>query len=393
MAISQKITTFMENASWIRRMFEEGEALKKQYGKKNVFDFSLGNPNLEPPDKFFDVFTSLAGKRFPGKHGYMSNAGYAETREAIAEYLSEEHGKEIFGQHIIMTCGAGGGLNVVLKTLLDPGDEVIIPTPYFVEYNFYVDNYQGVTRLIKTKDDFSLDLEAIEAALSSKTKAVLINSPNNPTGKVYDTDTIAGLATLLDRKAHELGREIYLVADEPYSKIVYDGITVPSILAAYNNSIVITSYSKDLSIPGERLGFIAVNPDARPQDQLVNGMIFCNRILGFVNAPAFIQRVVQHLQGVSVDVAIYQQKRDLLCHALREMGYSFITPEGAFYLFPKAPINDIDFVRELQKERILAVPGSGFGGPGFFRIAYCVEDWVIEGALPGFKRLADKYFR
>ncbi len=383
----------MENASWIRRMFEEGAALKKQYGEKNVFDFSLGNPNLEPPDKFFDVFTSLAGTRFPGKHGYMSNAGYAETREAIAEYLSEEHGKEIFGQHIIMTCGAGGGLNVVLKTLLDPGDEVIIPTPYFVEYNFYVDNYQGVTRLVKTNDDFSLDLQAIEAALSSKTKAVLINSPNNPTGKVYDTDTIAGLATLLDRKANELGREIYLVSDEPYSKIVYDGVTVPSILAAYKNSIVVTSYSKDLSIPGERLGFIAVNPDATPLEHLLNGMIFCNRTLGFVNAPAFIQQVVQRLQGTTVDVAIYQRKRDLLCRALKQMGYSFTMPEGAFYLFPKAPINDIEFVRELQKERILTVPGSGFGGSGFFRIAYCVEDWVIDGALPGFKRLADKYFK
>lgn len=393
MAIAQKITTFMENASWIRRMFEEGAALKKEFGEKNVFDFSLGNPNLEPPDKFFDVFSSLAGKRFPGKHGYMSNAGYAETRDAIAEYLSEEHGKEIFGQQIIMTCGAGGGLNVVLKTLLDPGDEVIIPTPYFVEYNFYVDNYHGVTRLVKTKDDFSLDLQEIEAALSSKTKAVLINSPNNPTGKVYDMLTIARLATLLDRKANELGKEIYLISDEPYSKIVYDGVTVPSILAAYKNSIVVTSYSKDLSIPGERLGFIAVNPDATPLDHLVNGMIFCNRTLGFVNAPAFIQRVVQHLQGTTVDVAVYQRKRDLLCRALKQMGYSFTMPEGAFYLFPKAPINDIEFVRELQKERILTVPGSGFGGPGFFRIAYCVEDWVIEGALPGFKRLADKYFK
>jgi aspartate aminotransferase len=393
MAISQKIQNFMENASWIRRMFEEGAALKKEFGEKNVFDFSLGNPNVEPPDKLFEVFSALASQKIPGKHGYMSNAGYAETREAIAEYLSEEHGKEIFSQHIIMTCGAGGGLNVVLKTLLDPGDEVVISKPYFVEYNFYIDNYNGVTRLVKTKEDFSLDLQEIESALSPKTKAVLINSPNNPTGKIYDKQTIAGLAQLLDSKSRELGREIYLISDEPYSKIVYDGVTVPSILAAYKNSILITSYSKDLSIPGERLGFIAVNPEATPLDQLLNGMIFCNRTLGFVNAPAFIQRVVQHLQGMSVDVEIYQRKRDLLCRALKEMGYSFITPEGAFYLFPKAPINDIEFVRELQKEKILAVPGSGFGGPGFFRIAYCVEDWVIAGALPGFKRLADTYFR
>lgn len=381
----------MEKASWIRKMFEEGAALKKEYGERNVFDFSLGNPNLEPPDKFIDVFMRIAGEKIPGKHGYMSNAGYAETRDAIAEYLSEEHGKEIFGRHIIMTCGAGGALNVVLKTLLDQSDEVVIPLPYFVEYNFYVDNHNGTSRLVKTRDDFSLDLDEIESALSPQTKAVLINSPNNPTGRVYDEKSISGLAQILDKKSREFGKEIYLVSDEPYNKIVYDGVKVPSILSAYKNSILVTSYSKDLSIPGERLGFIAVNPEAAPLDQLLNGLIFCNRTLGFVNAPAFIQRVVQHLQGISVDTKIYQRKRDLLCTALREMGYRFIRPEGAFYLFPRTPLNDIEFVRELQQERILTVPGSGFGCPGFMRIAYCVEDWVIEGALPGFRKLADKY--
>ena len=391
MAIAKKIQQFMEKASWIRKMFEEGAALKKEYGERNVFDFSLGNPNLEPPDKFIDVFMRIAGEKIPGKHGYMSNAGYAETRDAIAEYLSEEHGKEIFGRHIIMTCGAGGALNVVLKTLLDQSDEVVIPLPYFVEYNFYVDNYNGTSRLVKTRDDFSLDLDEIESALSPQTKAVLINSPNNPTGRVYDEKSISGLAQILDKKSQEFGKEIYLVSDEPYNKIVYDGVKVPSILSAYKNSILVTSYSKDLSIPGERLGFIAVNPEAAPLDQLLNGLIFCNRTLGFVNAPAFIQRVVQHLQGISVDIKIYQRKRDLLCTALREMGYSFIRPEGAFYLFPRTPRNDIEFVRELQQERILTVPGSGFGCPGFMRIAYCVEDWVIEGALPGFRKLADKY--
>lgn len=391
MAIAKKIQQFMEKASWIRKMFEEGAALKKEYGERNVFDFSLGNPNLEPPDKFIDVFMRIAGEKIPGKHGYMSNAGYAETRDAIAEYLSEEHGKEIFGRHIIMTCGAGGALNVVLKTLLDQGDEVVIPLPYFVEYNFYVDNHNGTSRLVKTRDDFSLDLDEIESALSPQTKAVLINSPNNPTGRVYDEKSISGLAQILDKKSREFGKEIYLVSDEPYNKIVYDGVRVPSILSAYKNSILVTSYSKDLSIPGERLGFIAVNPEAAPLDQLLNGLIFCNRTLGFVNAPAFIQRVVQHLQGISVDIKIYQRKRDLLCTALREMGYSFIRPEGAFYLFPRTPLNDIEFVRELQQERILTVPGSGFGCPGFMRIAYCVEDWVIEGALPGFRKLADKY--
>ncbi|MCX5904966.1 MAG: pyridoxal phosphate-dependent aminotransferase [Proteobacteria bacterium] len=393
MAISQKIQQFMENASWIRKMFEEGAALRKEFGEKNVFDLSLGNPNLEPPEKFFEVFAALATQRMPGRHGYMSNAGYHETRDAVAEYLSEEHGKEIFGRHIIMTCGAGGALNVVLKTLLDPGDEVVISRPYFVEYNFYIDNYQGVSRPVKTKEDFSLDLYEIEAALSPKTRAVLINSPNNPTGRVYNKESITGLARLLENKSREFGKEIYLISDEPYNKIVYDGVTVPSILAAYRNSVLITSYSKDLSIPGERLGFIAVNPDAAPLEQLINGMIFCNRTLGFVNAPAFAQRVVQQLQGMAVDVAIYQRKRDLLCTALQKMGYRLIKPEGAFYLFPQTPINDIEFVRELQQERILTVPGNGFGSPGFFRIAYCVEDWVIEGALAGFKKLADKYFK
>jgi aspartate aminotransferase len=392
MAISQKIQQFMENASWIRKMFEEGAALRKEFGDKNVFDFSLGNPNIEPPDKFFEVFSNLASEKIPGRHGYMANAGYNETRDAVAEYLSEEHGKEIFGKHIIMTCGAGGELNVVLKTLLDPGDEVVIFRPYFVEYNFYVDNCQGVPRLVKTKDDFSLDLDALSAVLSPRTKAVLINSPNNPTGKVYTSESINGLARLLEKKSHEFGKEIYLISDEPYNKIVYDGVTVPSILAAYRNSILVTSYSKDLSIPGERLGFIAANPDAAPLDQLLNGMIFCNRTLGFVNAPAFVQRVVRQLQGLSVDINIYKRKRDRLCTALQKMGYGLIKPEGAFYLFPRSPVDDVEFVRELQQERILTVPGSGFGSPGFFRIAYCVEDWVIEGALPGFKKLADKYF-
>ncbi len=393
MAIAQKIQQFLEKSSWIRKMFEEGAVLKKQYGGTNVFDFSLGNPNLEPPDKFFDLFALLAQERSPGKHGYMSNAGYTETREAVAEYLSEEHGKEIFGKHVIMTCGAGGALNVVLKTLLDSGDEVIIPKPYFVEYNFYVDNHSGICRLVSSKEDFSLDLKEIESALSNKTKAILINSPNNPTGRIYDAQTITRLAQLLEQTSRKLGREIYLISDEPYNKIVYEGVKVPSILNAYRNSILVSSYSKDLSIPGERIGFIVVNPEATPLEQLLNGMIFCNRTLGFVNAPAFVQRVVQKLQGISVDAKIYQHKRDLFCNALKDMGYSFIKPEGAFYLFPKTPIDDATFVRELQQERILTVPGSGFGSPGYFRIAYCVEDWVIEGALPGFKKLADRYFK
>jgi len=393
MAISTKVENFMENASWIRKMFEQGAILKKQYGDDKVYDFSLGNPNIEPPEQFFDLLKEAVLNRRPLQHGYMSNAGYPDTRKAVAEYLSEEHGIEIFGDQVVMTCGAGGALNVALKTILDPGDEVIVPVPYFVEYNFYIDNYGGVSRLVKTTDDFNLDVAAIGAAITGRTKAVLINSPNNPTGRVYDKKTIEALGEMLDRESARLSREIYLISDEPYSKIVYDGVRVPSILQAYKNSLIITSYSKDLSLPGERLGFIAVNPALAPLDKMMGGLIFCNRTLGFVNAPATMQRVVRHLQGVSVDVNFYKRKRDRFCELLGGMGYQFHKPEGAFYLFPKAPIDDVQFVMELQQERILVVPGSGFGCPGYFRIAYCVDDRMIEGSAEGFVAIAKKYFK
>ncbi len=319
MAISKKVQNFMENASWIRKMFEQGAILKKQYGEDKVFDFSLGNPNVEPPEKFFDLLEDAIHNRIPLQHGYMSNAGYMETRQAVAEYMSEEHGIEMFGDHIVMTCGAGGALNVVLKTILDPGDEVIVPVPYFVEYNFYIDNAGGISKLVKTTEDFNLDVAAIEAAITDRTKAVLINSPNNPTGRVYDAKTIRALGEMLDRACKKLGREIYLISDEPYSKIVYDGVKVPSILQAYRNSLIVTSYSKDLSLPGERLGFIAVNPALAPLDKMMGGLIFCNRTLGFVNAPATMQRIVRHLQGVSVDIYILQaQARPALRPAWRD---------------------------------------------------------------------------
>jgi len=381
----------MEKASWIRKMFEQGAKLKKEFGEKNVFDFSIGNPYIDPPEKFFEVLETVAKDRTKGLHGYMPNAGYPETREAVAEYLSEEHAMEIFGEHIIMTCGAGGGLNVIFKTILDPEDEVIVPAPYFVEYNFYVDNFGGVLKPVNSKDDFSLDLEKIENAISKKTKAVLINSPNNPTGKVYNKKTIDALGQLLKQKSDEFKKEIYLISDEPYSKIVYDNLSVPSLLQAYSNSMIVTSYSKDLSIPGERLGFIAVNPSLEPMGEMLSGLIFSNRTLGFVNAPAIMQHTVRHLQGLSGDIDIYRKKRDMLCDMLFKMGYKFKIPEGAFYLFPKSPIDDIAFVKELQEEKILVVPGSGFGCPGHFRISYCVEDRVIKGAKKGFSKLAKKY--
>ncbi len=335
MAISKKVQNFMENASWIRKMFEQGAILKKQYGEDKVFDFSLGNPNVEPPEKFFDLLKDAIRNRMPLQHGYMSNAGYMETRQAVAEYLSEEHGIEIFGDHIVMTCGAGGALNVVLKTILDPGDEVIVPVPYFVEYNFYIDNSGGISKLVKTTEDFNLDVAAIEAAITGRTKAVLINSPNNPTGRVYDAKTIRALGEMLERACKKLGSEIYLISDEPYSKIVYDGVKVPSILQAYRNSLIVTSYSKDLSLPGERLGFIAVNPALAPLDKMMGGLIFCNRTLGFVNAPATMQRIVRHLQGVSVDITFTSASATGSATCLAAWAISSTSPKEPFICFPR----------------------------------------------------------
>jgi len=375
----------MEESSWIRRMFEEGCELKAQCGPENVFDFSLGNPCLEPPPKFQEALEAVVHERFPGKHAYMPNAGLMETRAVVAEYLTSEHDIAFGPEHILMTCGAGGALNVILKALLEPGDEVIILSPFFPEYRFYADNHGGTAVAVKSRKDFSLDLAALEERIGKRAKVVLLNSPNNPTGKVYDADSLAALGELLRAKEGRFGREIYLISDEPYAKLIYDGARVPSIFAAHPHTILATSHSKDLSLPGERIGYLAIHPNAPHARELANAMTFASRILGFVNAPALMQRVVAHLQGVSIDVGWYQRKRDRLCQALSEMGYSLVKPEGAFYLFPQSPIDDLEFVRELQKSSILTVPGRGFGAPGHFRIAFCVDDCVIENSLPGFR--------
>jgi len=385
MAVSKKIEGMITKSSWIRKMFEDGIRLKQQFGAENVFDFSLGNPNVPPPPELKKALLDVAKDERPGVHAYMPNAGYPETRAAVASKLSRDHGVKLAADHVIMTCGAAGALNVILKTLLDPGDEVIIPAPYFVEYQSYVDNHGGAVRLVKSKEDFSLDLWAVEEAITEKTKAVLINTPNNPTGRVYDEASIRALASLLEDKEKKIGHAIHLISDEPYDKIVYDGVKVPSLLKAYRNSLVANSYSKTLSIPGERIGFIAVNPAVDSLDLLLGGLVMCNRTLGFVNAPAFIQRVLPRVLDVEVNVGEYQRKRDLLCDGLAACGYEFTKPEGAFYLFPKSPIaDDVEFVRALQKKNILTVPGSGFGAPGYFRIAYCVEDKTILASLKGF---------
>jgi aspartate aminotransferase len=393
MPVSKKIDDMMAGSSWIRRMFEEGNRLRAEHGADNVFDFSLGNPNLEPPERFDAVLKDLVLNPRPGMHGYMPNAGYPATRAAVAGYLSKEQEVALSGDHVVMCVGAGGALNVVFKAVLDEGDEVITPNPRFVEYDTYVDNHGGVCKHVQTTPEFDLDLEAFEAAIGPRTRIVLVNSPNNPTGRVYSRDTLERLGALLKRKEAETGRIIFLLSDEPYRKIVYGDVVVPPILSAYEHSILVTSYSKDLSLAGERIGFVAANPAIPGVEKLMGGLTLANRILGFVNAPALMQLAVAQLQGEGVDIGFYQRNRDMLYGTLVESGFTVPHPDGAFYLFPKSPLeDDVAFVRELAERLVLAVPGSGFGGPGHFRLAYCVSPKTVEGSLPVFKEVGKKYF-
>lgn len=386
MTPSQKMLAFAGSASWIRKMFEEGGRMKAQFGAENVFDFSLGNPDLPPPPQFAQTLADLAQDERPGCHAYMPNSGWPEVRAAVASRLAQEQGAPITAGDILMTCGAAGALNVVMKALLDPGDEVIIISPYFVEYTFYIDNHGGTAKIVPADEEFNLDLAAIEAALSGKTKAVLINSPNNPTGQVYSAESLAALGRLLEAAA----KPVCLIADEPYRKIIYDGAETPSAMAATVNSIVVSSYSKDLSLPGERIGYLAVHPDMPDKAALLNALTLANRILGFVNAPALMQRAVARLQEVSVDMAVYARRRELFCRILDEAGFEYVRPKGAFYLFPKTPIDDVEFCQLLLEERILAVPGRGFGRPGHIRLAFCVDEAVIAKAAAGFKRVMER---
>jgi aspartate aminotransferase len=392
LSIAVKIRESLTNASFIRKMFDQGEELRKLYGATNVYDFTLGNPDLEPPAAFNEKLQELANHPLPGMHKYMSNAGYEETRAAVAANLNRIAGQNLTANHVVMTVGAGGGLNVIFKTLLNPGDEVLVNSPYFVEYGFYADNHQGKLVVVKSRPDFQLDLTAIEAALTPRTKAVLINSPNNPTGVVYSEAGLRGLAGLLRKKEAEYGNPIYLVSDEPYAGLVYDGVKVPPVLSIFDHALVATSHSKDLALPGERIGYIAINPKIPEADILFNGLVFANRVLGFVNAPALMQRLVTGLQGQVTGVEVYRERRDILYHHLTEIGFEVVKPQGAFYLFPKSPIpDDVAFINAALKYNLLLVPGSGFAGPGYFRIAYCVAKDTIERSLPFFTKLAEEF--
>ncbi len=389
MGVSARIKAALESSSWIRRMFEEGAELKARLGPERVCDFTLGNPDLEPPPRFKEELLAAAQDPHPGLHAYMPNAGLAAPRHALAEHLSRLHHISFQTDDLILTCGAAGALNVILKALLDPGDEVVVFSPYFPEYLFYADNHGGIPRVVETDENFQLDLNRLEAALTPRTRAVLINSPNNPTGQVYEAATLKELGRFLTHHGGRHGRSVYLVADEPYRRLLYDGLTLPSVFEAYPNTLLATSFSKDLCIPGERLGYVAVSPRATGRGELAAGMVLANRILGFVNAPALMQRVVARLLEVSVDTTPYGRRRELLCDLLTQAGYEFFKPKGAFYLFPKAPGgDDLAFVARLKQENILAVPGRGFGRPGHFRLAFCVPETVIERSAPGFTRAA-----
>jgi len=390
-SISDRVQKSLVEGSWIRRIWEEGFSLKQQYGEENIFDLSLGNPVMEPPTEFHQELRRLVENPLPGMHRYMPNAGYPETRAAVAAQLSLETGMKFTMNDIVMTCGAGGALNIAIKTILNPGDEVIIFAPYFPEYIAYPDHHGGIAKVLPTDEQFIPMLDAVEAAIGVKTKAVLINSPNNPTGVVYSEDFIHQLGELLSKKETQYRTQIFLISDEPYRKIIYDGCRYPQVWTHYQQSIVVTSHSKDLALPGERIGYVAVHPDCSHREELVAGLIYCNRTL-YTNAPALMQHVVRHLQSVTVSVAEYQRKRDFLYDHLNEMGYSVVKPQGAFYMFPKSPLEDeIAFVKELQQWRVLAVPGRGFGSPGYFRISYCVTDRTLEGSLAGFAKAAQRF--
>ncbi len=387
--LSRQMSEYLEKSSWIRRMFEAGTELKKIHGPDKVYDFSLGNPDLPPPGSVRQGLHQLADETdAPYALGYMPNAGYAHIRQAVAQWSASSQEKELKADDVLLTCGAAGGLNCVFKALLEPGEEIICPAPYFVEYFFYAQNHGGILRpVMAKKDDFHLDVAAIAEALNEKTRIVLINSPNNPTGQVYDRGELEELARVLEKAGTKQNRPIYLVSDEPYRFLTYAGTMLSPILPLYGPSIVANSFSKSLSLAGERIGYLLLNPAMPEKNTLMDGLVLANRILGFVNAPAIGQRLLERTLESRVDVSIFEARRQSMCDVLDSAGYSYTPPRGGFYVFPAVPGgDDVAFVQTLQEERILAVPGSGFGCPGHIRLSFCVPEEVIRNSGPGFAR-------
>lgn len=394
--IAEKMQNMVKNSSAIRAMFEEGNRLAKIYGAENVFDFSLGNPNVPAPQSVKDAIIDILNEEDPvALHGYTnSNAGYEDVRQAVAESINEKFGTAFTGKNIVMSVGAAGGLNVALKILLNPGDEVITFAPYFGEYRSYTANFDGVLVAISPDiETFQPKLDEFEAKITEKTKAVIINTPNNPTGVVYSEDTIKKLAAIMEAKQKQFGTDIYLISDEPYRELAYDGVEVPYLTKYYANTIVGYSFSKSLSLPGERIGYLVIPDEASDSEDLISAASVATRILGFVNAPTLQQKMVVKCLNEQTDISYYDRNRATLYEGLKECGFTCIKPEGAFYMFVKSPIQDEKaFCEAAKKYNILIVPGSSFGCPGFVRIAYCVAYETIVNALPKFKELAKEYF-
>lgn len=392
--IAEKMIPFVQNNSAIRTMFEEGNRLKKQYGADKVYDFSLGNPSVPAPDCVREAIVDLANNEDPViLHGYMNNAGFEDVRETIAQSLNRRFGTDFSAKNLIMTVGAASGLNVILKTVLNPGEEVIVFAPYFLEYGAYVKNYDG--KLVEISPDtetFQPDLEELERKITANTRAVIVNSPHNPTGVIYSEDTIKALAAILEKKQKEYGSVIYLISDEPYRELAYDGAEVPYLTKYYKNTVVGYSYSKSLSLPGERIGYLVIPDDLEDSETVIAAAGIANRILGSVNAPSLMQKVIARCVDAEVDVAAYDKNRRALYKGLTACGFQCIKPQGAFYLFVKSPVADEkEFCEAGKKYNILMVPGSSFACPGYVRLAYCVSYETIINSLPEFKKLAAEF--
>jgi len=386
--LAGSVAEALSKGSWIRRIFEQGAEMKALYGADKVFDFSLGNPDLPAPSVVGKCLAEMAAHADESfAFGYMPNAGYPHVREAVALHASKEQDVAFTGSDVALTCGAAGGINAFFRAVLTPGDEVLCVRPYFVEYGFYVGNYGGTLVTVPALPSFDLDVPAMLAAVTPKTRVVMLNSPNNPTGVIYSETTLQELAAGLTALNARRDKPVLLLADEPYRFLAFDGATVPSLPKIYPYTVVASSFSKNLSLPGERVGYVALTPTMPGKEELLAGIVFANRILGFVNAPAIGQSILLKALGSQVDVSIYAERRAIMAKVLRDAGYDFIMPAGAFYFFPKAPGgDDIAFVGKLCEQKVLAVPGTGFGTPGYFRLAFCVDKKVIEGAAEGFKR-------
>lgn len=390
--ISTMIEGLIKNGSAVRAMFEEGKKMAAQFGKENVYDFSLGNPSVYPPEEINKEMINVINDTDPNYlHGYMSNAGYPEVREAVAKSLNKRFATNFSGNNILMTVGAAGGLNVILKTLLNPGDEVIVFAPFFGEYKNYIANFGGKIVIVSADiPNFQLKLDEFEQKINKNTKAVIINNPNNPSGVIYSEETIKKFAEILEKKQAEFGTSIYLISDEPYRELAYDGEEVPYLTKYYKNTVVGYSFSKSLSLPGERIGYLVMPDELDDAERIIAGAAIANRILGFVNAPALQQLTIAKVLDSKVDVEIYNKNRELLYRKLTEFGYECIKPQGAFYMFIKAPGGDDQaFVQKAKSEHILLVGGTFFACPGYLRLAYCVDYDMIERSLPGFKRLIE----